>query len=253
MSLGSSAMNWLAAASNGRRMLTPKEFSVPAPSMPAAMIPGPAPVMTIQSRSAMACGEGPGLLVERVLRLRPGRPEDGHLPLAPVGLEDVEGVPHLLERRVGDLEVAPGGGVAGHPQGGDDHLEDEVDLFGGAGPGHELGDGGVELGVACPVAGESFHNESMRLPARKAAEIFPETLTDAQPPPISPSWPTATSTTTPKPSAPAGLPPADLRALPGGGPPRSGPSAPHCALVRAGLRSRHARRQAAGAGPGTIS
>ncbi len=35
-------------------MLTPKARSGPAPSMPASMIPGPAPVITIQSRSAMA-------------------------------------------------------------------------------------------------------------------------------------------------------------------------------------------------------
>ena len=57
MSFGSSAMNWLVEASNGSRMLTPKEFSVPAPSIPADMIPGPAPVMTIQSRSAMAAAK----------------------------------------------------------------------------------------------------------------------------------------------------------------------------------------------------
>ncbi len=33
-------------------MLTPKLFAAPAPSMPASMIPGPAPVMTIQSIAA---------------------------------------------------------------------------------------------------------------------------------------------------------------------------------------------------------
>ncbi len=53
-SFGSSAMNWLVAASNGRRMLTPKARSGPAPSIPASMIPGPAPVITIQSRAAIA-------------------------------------------------------------------------------------------------------------------------------------------------------------------------------------------------------
>ena len=40
--------------SNGSTMLTPKARSAPAPSMPASMIPGPAPVITIQSRSTMA-------------------------------------------------------------------------------------------------------------------------------------------------------------------------------------------------------
>ncbi len=42
----------MVAASNGNRMLTPKLFAAPAPSIPASMIPGPAPVMTIQSTSA---------------------------------------------------------------------------------------------------------------------------------------------------------------------------------------------------------
>ncbi len=52
MSFGSSARNVLVTTSNGSRMLKPNELSGPAPSMPAVMIPGPAPVMTIQSRSA---------------------------------------------------------------------------------------------------------------------------------------------------------------------------------------------------------
>ena len=54
MSLGSSAMNWLVVVSNGSWMLTPNALSAPAPSMPASMIPGPAPVTTIQSSAAMA-------------------------------------------------------------------------------------------------------------------------------------------------------------------------------------------------------
>ena len=51
-SLGSWAMNALAPCSWGRRMLTPKERSRPAPSIPAAMMPGPAPVTTIHPASA---------------------------------------------------------------------------------------------------------------------------------------------------------------------------------------------------------
>ena len=83
MSFGSSAMNWPWSRSRtGSRMLTPKECSAPAPSMPASMIPGPAPVMTIQSRSAIAAAKaGPARRAGR--RARPGRPEDGHLALAP--------------------------------------------------------------------------------------------------------------------------------------------------------------------------
>ena len=38
----------LAACSQGRRMLAPKLFSGPAPSWPACMMPGPAPVMTMK-------------------------------------------------------------------------------------------------------------------------------------------------------------------------------------------------------------
>jgi hypothetical protein len=51
-SLSFSAMKALAAASNGRRMFTPMAMSAPAPSLPAAMIPGPAPVTTIHPASA---------------------------------------------------------------------------------------------------------------------------------------------------------------------------------------------------------
>ena len=53
-SLGSWAMKALADCSKGRRMLTPRAMSRPAPSMPAAMIPGPAPVTIIQPLRAMA-------------------------------------------------------------------------------------------------------------------------------------------------------------------------------------------------------
>ena len=52
-SLGSWAMNVLADCSRGSRMFTPIERSRPAPSMPAAMMPGPAPVTTIQSAPAI--------------------------------------------------------------------------------------------------------------------------------------------------------------------------------------------------------
>ncbi len=51
-SLWSPWMNSLASCSKGSRMFTPKDFSRPAPSRPAAMIPGPAPVTTIQPSAA---------------------------------------------------------------------------------------------------------------------------------------------------------------------------------------------------------
>ena len=49
---GSPAITGLAPCSKGSLMDTPIERSRPAPSMPACMIPGPAPVTTIQPRSA---------------------------------------------------------------------------------------------------------------------------------------------------------------------------------------------------------
>jgi hypothetical protein len=53
MSLGSPAITSLAACSNGSRMLTPNDASRPAPPCAAAMIPPPAPVITIQPSRAM--------------------------------------------------------------------------------------------------------------------------------------------------------------------------------------------------------
>ena len=123
--------------------------------MPASMIPGPAPVMTIQSRSAIAAASAAGLVVERVVGLRAGRAEDRDLARRAVRREHVERVAHLLQRGVRDLEVAAVGAVAREAQRRRDQLEDRgrrsrpspscVD---------ELGDRGVELGVAGAVAGE---------------------------------------------------------------------------------------------------
>ena len=112
MSFGSSSMNWLVAASNGSWMLDAERVLGPAPSMPASMIPGPAPVTTIQSRAATCGGEVARLLVERVVGLRAGRAEDRDLARGAVRREHVERVAHLLERGVGDLEVAAVGAVA---------------------------------------------------------------------------------------------------------------------------------------------
>ena len=50
--LWSPAMTELASCSHGRRMETPIDCSRPAPSIPAAMIPGPAPVTIIHPRPA---------------------------------------------------------------------------------------------------------------------------------------------------------------------------------------------------------
>ena len=60
-------------------MLTPNEMSRPAPSVPAAMIPGPAPVTTIHPCVGERLGQLAGLRVERVVGMRAGRPEDRDL------------------------------------------------------------------------------------------------------------------------------------------------------------------------------
>ena len=52
ISLGSSTMTGLADCSKGSRMLTPKLFSAPAPTLPAFMMPSAAPVMTMKSLAA---------------------------------------------------------------------------------------------------------------------------------------------------------------------------------------------------------
>ena len=53
MSLGSEAIQGFASCSNGKRMLSPKLFSPPAPSCAAPMMPAPAPVTTIQPSSVI--------------------------------------------------------------------------------------------------------------------------------------------------------------------------------------------------------
>ena len=83
MSLGSDAIQGLASCSNGRRMLSPKLCSPPAPSCAAPMIPAPAPVITIQpsctirrpnSRAASAAGSVGGVRAEpKTVTLRTAR------------------------------------------------------------------------------------------------------------------------------------------------------------------------------------
>ena len=81
--------------------------------MPAAMIPGPAPVTTIHPWSASTLAMLARLLVERIVGMRAGRAEDRHLRDVAVGGERPERGSHLLERGVGDLQVEAIGAVAG--------------------------------------------------------------------------------------------------------------------------------------------
>jgi len=53
-SFSSSTMAELAVCSNGSLMFKPKDISRPAPSFPAFMMPGPAPVRVMKPRAAIS-------------------------------------------------------------------------------------------------------------------------------------------------------------------------------------------------------
>ncbi len=63
-----------------------------------------------------------------VLGRRPCRAEDGHLGGGPVAVEHQEGVAHLLEGAVGQLQVGARGVVLQHLQPADQHLPDQIDV-----------------------------------------------------------------------------------------------------------------------------
>ncbi len=96
------------------------------PPCPAAMIPGPAPVTTIQPRAASSAGEVAGLRVERVVGQGAGRAEDRHLGDVREGPEHREGGPHLLQRGGGDLQVEAVGVVAGQADGRAEDVAQQV-------------------------------------------------------------------------------------------------------------------------------
>ena len=120
------------------------------------MIPGPAPVITIQSRCGQRGGDVARLDVERIVGSGAGGAEDRDLAGRAVRREHVERVPHLLERRVGDLEVAAVGAVAAEAHGRRDQLEHEVGVVGIGDAIDDVGDGRVELGRRrCGTAGRA--------------------------------------------------------------------------------------------------
>ena len=111
-------------------------------------------------------GELSRLLVERVVGLGAGGAEDRHLARGAVGREDRERVTHLLQRGVGDLEVASIGAVTCQPERRRDELEDEVAVGGFGRSLDDRGNGFVERSVAGSIAGELHH---ARLFGRHAA------------------------------------------------------------------------------------
>ena len=90
-------MNGLVCCSNGRRIARPKDGSAPAPPCPAAMMPPPAPVMTIQPCAAISLPNVGGLAVVVVGLGRAGGAEDADLAHVAVGGEDLQRVAQLLE------------------------------------------------------------------------------------------------------------------------------------------------------------
>ncbi len=122
-SLGSEAMNSLGSVSKGSSMLMPKAWSGPAPSRPAAMIPGPAPVTVDQPCSASTAARSRAWRVQRIGRVGPGRPEHGHLGNMPVGGEHLEPLPHLPEGGADDLEIEPVGSVRRQAGDGSEDLQ----------------------------------------------------------------------------------------------------------------------------------
>ena len=119
------------------------------------MIPGPAPVMTIQPRSASCAGEVAGLGVERVVGRVRAEPKIVTFGTPVEGPEHGEGGPHLLQRGGGDLEVEAVGVVAGQPDGRAEDVPEHVAVGVGAGLVEQLPDRLVHLGHGrqCTVLG----------------------------------------------------------------------------------------------------
>jgi hypothetical protein len=86
----------------------------------------------------------------------PGRAEHGDLADVPVGGEDPERPPQLLQGGVGDLDVQAVDVVGGQPQAGRQDLEQLVAVGGRADLVEQRGDALVELGVPGAVAGEAI-------------------------------------------------------------------------------------------------
>ena len=101
------------------------------------------------------------LLVERIAGLCARGADDRELPRCPVGRERVERVAHLLERGVGQLQVATVRTVSREAHGGCDNLEHLVGVRRVGYALHDLRDLGVERGVAGSVARE-LHRISRR-------------------------------------------------------------------------------------------
>ena len=129
-----SAASWgCEIVSKGSRISTPSDMSGPAPSAPAAMMPGPAPVTTSQCSAAMRAGEVDRLGVERVGDRGPRRAEHRQLRYAAIVGEQVEGSAHLGQSRGGDLEIEAAGVDVAEGEAGHEDVTEKVAVRRGAG------------------------------------------------------------------------------------------------------------------------
>src|SRR5579884_856748 len=131
-SLGSEAMKALAPCSNGSRMFTPNER--PGPVLTGGHDAGAGPGDHHPPRLGQLAGGLAGLGVDGCVGLGARRAEDGHLGNVAVGGEDLEGVDHLPEGCIGDLEIEPVGGAAGQAHHGGEDLDQLVAVGPAVGP-----------------------------------------------------------------------------------------------------------------------
>ena len=128
-SFGSWAMNAFAPCSWGRRMFTPKDRSRPAPSVPGRHDPWPRPGHDHPALGRELAREVPRQHVDRVLGRGARRAEHRDLAHVAPGAEHLEGLRHLLERGVDDLQVERVAVDPGEVDHGLEHRDDEVALL----------------------------------------------------------------------------------------------------------------------------
>ena len=118
------------------------------------MIPGPAPVTTIQSRAATFAARSRACSYSGSSGRVRAEPKIASLRADAVRREHVERVAHLLQRRVRELQVTAVGVVGGEAHRRRDQLEHEVGIRRVGGAVDDRRDLGVERGITRAVAGE---------------------------------------------------------------------------------------------------
>ena len=139
-------MNSLADCSVGSLMPTPKLFSAPAPWWPAAMMPGPAPVITIQPRAAISRANSRAATYSPCCSSVRAEPKMLTFWRVAVRREDAEGAAKLAQGARDELDLAAVG-AARHPERRLDDVLDEVRIL-DLGAGDQRADAVIERAVA---------------------------------------------------------------------------------------------------------